>query len=364
AEKLDPRDGRWPYLLGRAWRMINADECAAALQRAVAICGNDPPAVRLTLAEVLLENYRLDEAETQLKSLQLADSSDLRCRLDLARLASLRGDSQSCLDQLEVLQNSLAAQTRYRNQGKSLLLLKAETLRRLGRGEEAELARAESEKHGDPSWSDPYFAQVNERQAGLKKYLKNGENFYRQRQYDQSIEVLRQAERIYPDSLWSKILLARALIRTGAPDSNRPDRVQRLEQAVALLEASLRIDPNSVESLFRLAVAKGYQGKHEDAVNLYRRAIELKPDFTMAHFNLAGLLWNQVHDQQGALDAFEGAVRAEPEFVDGHYLYGVVLMQLQRYRDAESHFETVVRLQPKNEKFRAALAECRRRQQN
>jgi tetratricopeptide (TPR) repeat protein len=314
------------------------------------------------LAESLVGLHRLDEAESELLKYLAEHNGDPRARLAQARLAAMRGQYEACLQNLEVLRAYMESQPIYRGRMQPLLLLMSESLRRLGQAERAEEVRQRAMTETEPSWPDPLFTQVAERRVGLKKYLNEADAMFNRRDYPKSIALLQRTVDAYPESIWAKILLARALIRTGAPDSQYPDRENRLNQAVELLQDALKRDPNSAEAVFRLAVAKGYQRRFAEAVDLYRQAVATKPDFAMAYYNLANLLWRELGDAEGANQAFEGALRAQPDFVDGHYLYGMILLRQGRFADAEQHFDRAVRLQPGDSRFRQALAEARQRQ--
>ena len=56
--------------------------------------------------------------------------------------------------------------------------------------------------------------------------------------------------------------------------------------------------PDSAIGTFNLGTALEDLDRTEDAIGAYRRAIELDPNFTDAHFNLARL-----YEQAGQLDA-------------------------------------------------------------
>ena len=60
------------------------------------------------------------------------------------------------------------------------------------------------------------------------------------------------------------------------------------------------------------------QGKPDEAVACYRRALELKPDFAEAHCNLGGAL-EEMGDLQGAEDSFRAALRQNSRFAFAHY---------------------------------------------
>ena len=60
------------------------------------------------------------------------------------------------------------------------------------------------------------------------------------------------------------------------------------------------------------------QGKLDEAVACYRRALELKPDFAEAHGNLGSAL-EEMGDLQGAEDSFRAALRHNSRFAFAHY---------------------------------------------
>src|SRR5438034_11634100 len=63
AERLDPKDPRWPYLQGISLRSDDPEAAIGHLRRAVALGGSVPDALPLGLAEVCLQQRILDEAE-------------------------------------------------------------------------------------------------------------------------------------------------------------------------------------------------------------------------------------------------------------------------------------------------------------
>jgi cytochrome c-type biogenesis protein CcmH/NrfG len=100
AQELDPRDPRWPYLHGLTLRFSDTDRAIAQIQRAVQLQG-DAPAMRLRLAEALLEQGRLDEAEEQYRRLLDLDPGNPRGFLGLGRLAYQRGDMRTSREHLD-----------------------------------------------------------------------------------------------------------------------------------------------------------------------------------------------------------------------------------------------------------------------
>lgn len=52
--------------------------------------------------------------------------------------------------------------------------------------------------------------------------------------------------------------------------------------AIKSYQKVLDLDPNLVYPLFQIAVAKHLQGKHEEAVQEFRQALDIQPDFLPA----------------------------------------------------------------------------------
>ena len=64
----------------------------------------------------------------------------------------------------------------------------------------------------------------------------------------------------------------------------------KLDEAVACYRRALELKPDYAEAHNNLGNALKDQGKLDEAVACYRRALELKPDFAEAHNNLGNAL--------------------------------------------------------------------------
>jgi tetratricopeptide (TPR) repeat protein len=131
AERLDPRNPRWPYLRARSLAELDPGAALPVLRRAVALCGDEPVAPRLQLAELLLERGRLDEAEGYFFQVYERDHDDARACLGLGRVAFARGQLPESLDHL--LRSARAAP-----QVKASHVLLAAVYQHSGKAEEAE----------------------------------------------------------------------------------------------------------------------------------------------------------------------------------------------------------------------------------
>jgi protein O-GlcNAc transferase len=92
----------------------------------------------------------------------------------------------------------------------------------------------------------------------------------------------------------------------------------KLDEAVACYRRALELKPDYAEAHNNLGNAFNDQGKLDEAVACYRRALELKPDFAEAHYNLGSAL-EEIGDLQGAEDSFRAALRHNSRFAFAHY---------------------------------------------
>ncbi len=102
AERLNPHEPRWPYLTAQIDRVDDAPAAIAALERAIT-ADPDSALVRLQLAERLLEEGRLDDAEQHFRAVpdcprRQLPFDDARAMLGLARLALLRDQLDQALE--------------------------------------------------------------------------------------------------------------------------------------------------------------------------------------------------------------------------------------------------------------------------
>lgn len=116
------------------------------------------------------------------------------------------------------------------------------------------------------------------------------------------------------------------------------------------------------ETLFQAAVARNpaawmahnnlgsvlsdMPGRMGEAISHLETALRLKPDYAMAHYNLASALL-ETGRMPEAIAEFEAALRFNPDYVAAHYNLGTVLLQVPgRSADGISHLEAALRIQP------------------
>jgi len=95
------------------------------------------------------------------------------------------------------------------------------------------------------------------------------------------------------------------------------------------------------------------KGDRQKAIECYKKALAMKPDFGLAYYNM-GLAYKEGKQTSEAIAAFRSAVTQVPNFLDAHFQLGILYFDTGRREDARKAFEEVVRIAPQSENSRLA----------
>jgi type IV pilus assembly protein PilF len=106
-------------------------------------------------------------------------------------------------------------------------------------------------------------------------------------------------------------------------------------------------------ALNNLGQAYYRKGDRAKAIECYKRALAMKPDFGLAYYNL-GMAYKDNNQTKEAMGALRSALTYAPTFLDAHFQLGVLFFNAGKHDQARTEFEEVVRLAPRNEDSRLA----------
>src|SRR5262249_38833032 len=87
-----------------------------------------------------------------------------------------------------------------------------------------------------------------------------------------------------------------------------------------------------------LATALQSEGRTAEALQRYRRAIEIAPDYAPAYNNL-GVALRAQGDVKNAIQSYERAIAINDSYPDAHYNLANALLADDRPAEAQQHFE-------------------------
>jgi tetratricopeptide (TPR) repeat protein len=335
AERLDPDDPRWPYLRGTGLQSDDPEAAIVHLQRAVALCGGVPDAPRLTLAEVCLQQGRLDEAERHFLQVIGGDPDNARAHLGLGRMACESGNMRDALGHLKQSASSPLTQ-------KAARAMLAQAYQK--HGDEAAAAREAALAHdlpGDPPWPDPFQEEVLALMIGKQARLARLQTLHRQGRTAEALALARQLEKDYPDVYW--LVEGRGQMSRG-----------HFAAAERAFRKAVELAPESVDARFDLGTVLFEQRNYPAAADCFRKVTELEPGHGPAYLRLGHCLADQ-GDRAEALRAFEAAVRYMPQHAEARREFGALLAREGRPDEAATQLRHALQLQPGDAKSRELL---------
>ena len=116
------------------------------------------------------------------------------------------------------------------------------------------------------------------------------------------------------------------------------------EEAVASLEKALRVDPKHYKAHNNMALASIDLGEFELAEIHYRESLAIEPQPTI--YNDLGYVLERQGMADDAMDAYQEALKLDPESPQAHYNLATHLARKQEYSIAEEHLRAALKTQP------------------
>ena len=104
-------------------------------------------------------------------------------------------------------------------------------------------------------------------------------------------------------------------------------------------------------------------GKNQlpDAVNHYQKALQANPDYARAHYNLGVVLQSESKLTE-ATERFSRAIELDPEFAKAHNWLGMMLYSQGKVKDAIRHYLEALRIEPNHARAHNNLGNALREQ--
>jgi tetratricopeptide (TPR) repeat protein len=119
----------------------------------------------------------------------------------------------------------------------------------------------------------------------------------------------------------------------------------RLLDALALIGAALRTNPNAPPALLNYGLVLDALTRREEALASYDKALAIQPDYAEAHYN-RGIVLRGLERPAQALASFERALSIRPDYAEAHYNRGNVLQDLKRPAEALASYDRALAVRP------------------
>lgn len=157
----------------------------------------------------------------------------------------------------------------------------------------------------------------------------------------------------------SKMLLRAVKSKPGAPVfqfnlANMLFKQGKRQAAVQHYREAILLNPDYASAHNNLGYVLSLSGQRAEARACFENAIRCRPGYADPHHNL-GIELKADADFTGAVAAFQEAIRINPGHADAHCNLGSTYLQMQRITEAWEAFQSAARLQPANPRFQTNL---------
>jgi tetratricopeptide (TPR) repeat protein len=130
----------------------------------------------------------------------------------------------------------------------------------------------------------------------------------------------------------------------------------RVDEALEHYRRAIELQPDYAPAFNNMGVSLVQKGRLDDGVIAYERAIALRPDYPEAHYNLADARLKQ-NRPDAAATQLQVVLKSLPESVEAHNNLGIALATEGRLQDAVSEFNQSLRIDPRSAKAHRNLAD-------
>jgi tetratricopeptide (TPR) repeat protein len=209
--------------------------------------------------------------------------------------------------------------------------------------------------------------ELNPRVADVQRNL--GTCFFQMNQLAQALGPLRQAVTLDPADLRARYQLGNSLLLLHRPGEAEPElefvhsklpgdeqtlfalvklyqEKQDQEKAAAAFHELQEAHPGSVFVHILTGESYDIQGRTQDAIAEFRKAISLAPEMPRLRFDLGFLLWADNKLDEAVAELRE-ELRVNPTFAPAAYYLGDIALAQNRYPEAAQFFEKASSLNPR-----------------
>jgi tetratricopeptide (TPR) repeat protein len=198
----------------------------------------------------------------------------------------------------------------------------------------------------DTIWAELHAGRLLEAQAGCQRALEANPGApellhlmasicLKAGEYDHAVEWASRAIRQEAKSSYLATLGA-ALTRLG-----------RQEEALQVFDKAVQLKPDDADLWWQMGSALGDASRSAEALLCFKHAVELDPGHGEATYRAGVLLKDEGHFDE-ALTYLDRSADAQPDHAPTFAMRGFVRASLKRYEEAIGDYELAIRLDPKN----------------
>ncbi|MCU0547382.1 MAG: tetratricopeptide repeat protein [Oscillatoriaceae cyanobacterium Prado104] len=117
------------------------------------------------------------------------------------------------------------------------------------------------------------------------------------------------------------------------------------DEAVESYEKAIAIKPDWAEAYANIGSARSQQGNIDAAITYYQKALDLKPELAVLNFNL-GNSFLQLYNYEAGINHYRKALEFNPEWPEVHANMGNALSMLGQLEEADISYQQALKFKP------------------
>ncbi|ODS39092.1 MAG: hypothetical protein A7315_11530 [Candidatus Altiarchaeales archaeon WOR_SM1_79] len=138
-------------------------------------------------------------------------------------------------------------------------------------------------------------------------------------------------------SIYSMVLVSKGVLLE--------EDLKKYEEAEEMYRKAINISPNYVKAYNHLGTLLDRLKRYEEEEEVYRKAIEIDPNYAITYNNL-GLLLKDLNRSEEAEKTYWKAIEIDPELPEVHTNFGNLLDDLNRSEEAEEEHRKAIEIDP------------------
>jgi tetratricopeptide (TPR) repeat protein len=119
----------------------------------------------------------------------------------------------------------------------------------------------------------------------------------------------------------------------------------KYKEAIEEYKKAINVKPDYAEAYYGLGNAYEDAGMHKEAIEEYKKAINVKPDYAEAYC-YSGVVYGKLGLYEDAIESFKQAIKVKPDYADAYCNLGVAYGKSGKHQEAIEPFKQAIKVKP------------------